>query len=388
MLAEPTRALLRRAIIWVMSGVAVLLVLSLAWQWLPRQRSVNTGGGVGEQVSPADQTAQSARAGPATPAPEASEPAAAAAQPPAPNSTVKLLLVGDMMFDRDIRLAAERHPDGYDFILAPVRQLLTDHDLVIGNLEGPVTTFKSRSAGSAVGSTDNFLFTFSTKVPALLARHQMRLVNLGNNHIGNFGPEGIAQTGRLLDLAQVEYFGCIGQPRFDAQRCLRQVEVGGLRLLFVNHNQFAEYDRQRVLEELRRRVAGQLASQTETAPTAQPDRPPDLTIVYAHWGSEYVTKAGPTVQDLARAYVDAGADLVVGSHPHVVQQSDQYQGVPIYYSLGNFVFDQYFDENVRRGLALTVEVDPVTTQFTLREHQLELRPNGQTVLTDSNTAAN
>jgi poly-gamma-glutamate synthesis protein (capsule biosynthesis protein) len=78
--------------------------------------------------------------------------------------------------------------------------------------------------------------------------------------------------------------------------------------------------------------------------------------VYSHWGDEYVT-ANAMQKSLARRFIDAGAEIVIGAHPHVVQEHELYAGKHIYYSLGNFIFDQYFNEQVRRGLMLELALD-------------------------------
>jgi len=72
--------------------------------------------------------------------------------------------------------------------------------------------------------------------------------------------------------------------------------------------------------------------------------------------------------------------LVVGSHPHVVQSVEIYNGKRIYYSLGNFVFDQYFSEEVRNGLGVTVKIDSETKQLGFEEKKLYLQSGGQTIL--------
>jgi poly-gamma-glutamate synthesis protein (capsule biosynthesis protein) len=87
------------------------------------------------------------------------------------------------------------------------------------------------------------------------------------------------------------------------------------------------------------------------------DQNSDQVIIFSHWGNEYEQK--PTDQDisLAHSFIDHGADLVIGAHPHVIQSKEIYQGKYIYYSLGNFVFDQYFDDEVRCGLVLSFDLD-------------------------------
>ena len=82
----------------------------------------------------------------------------------------------------------------------------------------------------------------------------------------------------------------------------------------------------------------------------------DIIIVSLHWGEEYKTKASDFQKKLAHELIDAGADLIIGHHPHVAQEVEQYRGKRIAYSLGNFVFDQNFSEDTRRGLMLKVTV--------------------------------
>jgi len=83
----------------------------------------------------------------------------------------------------------------------------------------------------------------------------------------------------------------------------------------------------------------------------------DIVIVYPHWGDEYQHKHDARQSELAHAFIDAGADAVIGSHPHVIEGAEIYEGKPIFYSLGNLVFDQYFSDDTQQGLALRLNVD-------------------------------
>ena len=86
---------------------------------------------------------------------------------------------------------------------------------------------------------------------------------------------------------------------------------------------------------------------------AEPDK---FLIAFMHWGIEYKTNNSKAQQDLAHKMVEAGADLIIGSHPHVVQNIELYKNKLIFYSLGNFIFDQYFSKNVQQGLAVGLEI--------------------------------
>lgn len=252
---------------------------------------------------------------------------------PAPKPRASIVFGGDMMFDRSIRTAMEKH--GGDYIFSCISELLKSADLVIANLEGPVTTHPSRSIGSAVGEEDNFTFTFPTSTAALLFRHNIRMVNIGNNHIMNFGLDGLQQTKWWLDSAGVRYVGDVS----GSSAIYRTVERS-VPLSFVGYNEFGGSG-----------YASTLAAIRDEAEAGQ------VVVVYTHWGEEYVPPP-ERVKILARQFVDAGAEMVIGAHPHIVQEHEVYNGKHIYYSLGNFIFDQYWSESVRRGLLLRVEFAP------------------------------
>lgn len=272
---------------------------------------------------------------------------------------IKILFGGDLMFDRNIRLRMQEH--GSDFIFETLQDTFEDYDLVLANLEGPVTDNPSRSVGSVVGSTNNFIFTFPPETITLLKKSNFKIVNLGNNHIQNFGREGVLQTRKYLDSAEIKYFGDTGLENTSDQRTLIY-ELKDKKLGFANYNEFTLDGWEHALADvafLRDKV--------------------DLVIVYTHWGTEYQPTANQVIQNQAHELINAGADLVIGSHPHVTQQTEDYQGKRIYYSLGNFVFDQYFSPEVKAGLLVGVEIDS-ELNFTFTELPIKIESNGQTHL--------
>ena len=82
----------------------------------------------------------------------------------------------------------------------------------------------------------------------------------------------------------------------------------------------------------------------------------DFTVVTVHWGTEYVRTASDPQRHIAQAFVEAGADVVFGHHPHVVQGIETIKGKPVFYSLGNFIFDQYGTKETNEGLAVGIEI--------------------------------
>ena len=264
---------------------------------------------------------------------------------PAPNPRASIIFGGDMMFDRSIRTAMEKH--GGDYIFSCIGALLQSADLVVANLEGPITARLSKSVGSKVGREGNFTFTFPTTTAPLLFRHNIRLVSLGNNHIMNFGREGLAETKQWLDKAGVLYFG---EPDLAEVDRVERISLRGIPFSFINWSDWTPAGMPAAPNGagFLNPVVEQIRKEAESG---------RVVVVYTHWGDEYMPPP-KRVKNLARQFVDAGADLVIGSHPHIVQEDEVYAGKHIYYSLGNLVFDQYWNESVRHGLLLRVEFTP------------------------------
>jgi len=240
-----------------------------------------------------------------------------------------ILFGGDMMFDRTLRTTAAEK--GGDYLFACLDELFRSEDLVIANLEGPITPSTSISQYSLPGDGRNFTFTFPTTTAELLYAHNVRTVNLGNNHIMNFGTTGVESTETSLSDAHVGFFG---DP---LEQSVIEENVQGIPLAFINYNQFWYKS----------------SASTTIAQIRDARLKGEIPVVYTHWGEEYLP-ATEREKTLAHAFIDAGADIVIGSHPHVVQEHELYQGKHIYYSLGNLIFDQYFDDAVDHGLMVQV----------------------------------
>lgn len=284
---------------------------------------------------------------------------------PLPNAApqpIRFIFLGDMMFDRHIRQNAQKR-GGYSQLLSPaITKLFKNADLVISNLEGPVTDNPSKSVGSAVGSTANYIFTFDPAVISFLYDANVRLVNLGNNHILNFGQGGLAETYTRLEQGDIGFFGATGS-EIEQQRW-KALEIDGVSFVFINYNQFTPNGFNLALEDLA---------------SVRADH--DVVVMYTHWGNEYVPE-NAVLKEQARTFFDKGADLIVGSHPHVVTGKEVVNGKTVYYSLGNFIFDQYFEPAVQKGLIVEAAFDPVQKNFSFTDIPVKLLPNGTTALED------
>lgn len=265
----------------------------------------------------------------------------------------RILFIGDGMFDRTMR--SHSLSRGEDFLFSCVKDFLTSFDAVVMNLEGPVTSFDSKSINTLPNQEGNMTFTFATTIPETLFSHNVRVVSIGNNHITDFGREGVDMTRSYLKKASVDYFG----DPFDAEKKSIRIDVSGATIGIVGYNQFLGVDTvAKTVEEI-----GRIKSEV------------DHVVVFSHWGEEYV-EVNQFQKSAARAFIDAGADAVFGAHPHVIQEKEEYRGKTIYYSLGNFIFDQYWDTSVRKGLGVEVVVQGGNLSFV--EHVFELGRDGRT----------
>lgn len=268
---------------------------------------------------------------------------------------VKILFLGDLMFDRYIRQVAEKK--GNEFIFEKVKKILSENDLTVANLEGPISDNISKSINTQIGEKNHLVFTFDKSLAGTLFGENIKLVNLGNNHILNFGSSGLDSTKKYLSEAGVEYFG-------DNNVVIKN--INGMRIGFINYNQFCGS------RDAKSCVSTTIENIKNTKNQA------DFVVVYTHWGTEYYTGIKENLRNIAHDFIDSGADLVIGSHPHVVELSEDYKGKRIYYSLGNFIFDQYFSKDTKKGLGIVVTIDPDSKSMKFQEINLILKTNGQT----------
>lgn len=249
---------------------------------------------------------------------------------------IKMLFVGDVMLDRGVRNAIRREGPHYPF--SGVRGLFSGNDLVVGNLEGTFTDEPS------ISEKDNSVlrFTFDPSLASMLKEFGFSGVSLANNHTLDFGRRGYESTQRSLDEQGIFHFG---SPLNDRNLSV-QISVNGEKICFIGYHGLFESDISPVVAELGRLVEC------------------GYKIVFAHWGDEYVDE-NEEQKRIGRAFIDAGADLVIGHHPHIVQSVDVYKGRAVFYSLGNFLFDQDFSVETRQGLAIRLELTEEEERFEL-----------------------
>jgi poly-gamma-glutamate synthesis protein (capsule biosynthesis protein) len=248
-----------------------------------------------------------------------------------PDAELSVLVVGDIMLDRNVRNKIDK--DGFDAFFAGVKDLISDADLAVGNLEGPFTTYPSVTASLV---NKDLTFTFDPKLAPKLAALGFDIFGLANNHTQNFGAEGLAMTREFIRNAGMFYYG---DPDNTVETSIITAK-NSISIGFVGFHEFGYKNFDYILSEI-----DSLRKQT------------DVLIVSPHWGVEYQKEPTEKMQNWAHQFIDHGADAVIGAHPHVVGNIEEYKGKKIFYSLGNFVFDQYFSEETMNGMAVLIEVE-------------------------------
>jgi poly-gamma-glutamate capsule biosynthesis protein CapA/YwtB (metallophosphatase superfamily) len=218
---------------------------------------------------------------------------------------------------------------------------LRDADITIGNLECVI---------ASSGKPEPKPYTFRAPKQSLrLLKKYFSAVSLANNHSGDFGKGAFSEMLKLLEQHQIPYFGGGRNLRTAHQAYIR--EIHGKRIAVLGYNGFFP----RSFEALEDAPGIAWLDEDMVVAAIQHTKQTlgvDFLIVYPHWGWEYQKLASPRQRQLARLMIDSGADAVVGGHPHVTQDIEVYQGKPIFYSLGNFVFDGFSDRDTRTGWLL------------------------------------
>ena len=267
----------------------------------------------------------------------------ALAQTVAPlDKPIRLVFAGDTVLDDAPGALIARGGDPF----AEFAAVFAGAEIRIANLECVVAT---------VGSSGdkNFTFRAHPRVLPVLKTH-FDAVALANNHSGDFGRAAFAQMLVLLRHSGLAQMG--GGMNLREAHTPWIVERQGLRIAFLSFNEFmprsfeadhnapgvAWSEDEQVVDDIRK------ARQVHRA---------DLVIPIMHWGWENELVANARQRQLARVMVEAGADAVIGGHPHVTQDIEHIQGKPVIYSVGNFVMKETDNANQRRGWVLRLDLD-------------------------------
>jgi poly-gamma-glutamate synthesis protein (capsule biosynthesis protein) len=248
----------------------------------------------------------------------------------AAGDTVSLAFVGDILLAESVGDMMKQYGDDYPYQKA--RFHLSEPDLTAANLEYPVT---DRGVPA-----ENKQFVFKGDAGALPALKDagFDVVTLANNHTLDQGVEGLLDTMDHLDSAGIDH---VGAGKNDTEAFAPVIkEVQGIKVAYIGVSRVVPIGSWKA-EKDRAGVAESYDTTRAKAAIKKAKEKADIVVVMVHWGIEKADLPEEYQRDFARQYIDSGADLVIGSHPHVLQGFEQYKGKWIAYSLGNFIFSAY-----------------------------------------------
>jgi len=258
---------------------------------------------------------------------------------------VSLLFVGDVMLSRAVGAQMRKRQD-YLFPFRLAAENLQAYDITFGNLEGPL---------SSRGTNQGSIYSFRADPSAIegLIYGGFDVMSVANNHILDWGVSALSDTVSILDKNGIIPVGA--GIDFAQANNPRMITRNGITAAFLAYTNL--YPQSLEAEAHTPGVSAWDVEEIKSDVTRiKKEKLADVVVVSVHWGNEYETQAEQWQKNFAHALIDAGADIVVGHHPHVAQEVEEYHGGVIFYSLGNFIFDQDFSEETMRGLAGEVTV--------------------------------
>ena len=266
-----------------------------------------------------------------------------------PQNVVKINFLGDIMLSRHVNTQIQKY--GFDYPWQKVKKKIASSDITFANLEVPISDkVKSPAAGMS--------FVAPTKNLKYIKESGIDVVSVANNHSANFGYNIFLDN--LANLKSANLGVCGGGEKEIEARAPYIIKVADKRFAFLCQSA----------------VVGTLYAKTNSSGSPYLGIEPwyrddensikalendikkakelaDVVIVSPHWGIEYVHKPNASQRKVAQRAIMAGADLVIGTHPHVVQGIEFFEGRYINYSLGNFIFDQEWSTETKQGVMVS-----------------------------------
>ena len=261
-------------------------------------------------------------------------------QTPEPEKSIELIFVGDIMLDRGVKYMVAKHGNNdFSFPFAKIADEIKNADLAMANLESQISD-KGSNAGS--------IYSFRAPVEAIqgLIFSGIDIVSLANNHAFDYGSQALKDSLERLIEAGISPVG-VGN----------EYQAFSPTIKTVNNTKFAFFaytDQMPVSLQAKGENFGIAVINKDNLTKIEADiglakQLADIVVVSLHWGTEYAKEPGLEQVDLARDMINTGADLIIGHHPHVVQKYEKYKNGYIFYSLGNFIFDQGFSDETLEG---------------------------------------
>lgn len=245
---------------------------------------------------------------------------------------LRMLFGGDIMMGRGLDKYFKIY--GYEYPFIKVKRLFSQikWDIIYANLEGPIID------NAKPIQPLSFTFGFVPQISNALKNVGFNLINIANNHITNYGYNGVMTTRRYLTDNNIDVLG-------DNYECNLKYSIQKYNIIFFGVN----------LVPLNNQCLNELITTIKELKNKNSNL---FIIVTPHWGIEYQQTPSLFQKEIAHRLIDSGVDLIIGHHPHVIQSIEEYNNKLIFYSLGNLVFDQYFSSLTQQSLIIGLEYNP------------------------------
>lgn len=258
-------------------------------------------------------------------------------------TNITFLAVGDIMLSRNVAGTMAKNNKDINYPFRNMASVLSSTDFNFANLESP---FSGKDSFNPTGS---LVFNAPTWTLPSLGKYKFEVLNLANNHAFDQGKDGLLYTKKLLTDSGLLPLG-VGNNLNEAWQG-QVYTVKGVRVGFVGASYSSINDGGIANNNYVARIEDTIRLKNSITDLKAKS---DFVVATMHAGTEYTRTPNASQTAFARAAIDAGADIVIGAHPHWIQTFEKYKGKYIFYSLGNFVFDQEWSRDTKEGLALKI----------------------------------
>jgi len=248
---------------------------------------------------------------------------------PAKIKTAGILNFGDMMLDRNVKKQIEKN--GQDF---PFKKLAGDESRFFMGMDAVTANLEGSFADKRRATSKSIAFRFDPKMIKTLQKYNFNLFTLANNHSFDMSVAGFKEGQANLKKAGISFYG--QQYKITDDNLLVK-QIGDFKFGLIGLDDTINKVTMTQIKPLIEKAKNQGA---------------EIIMVNVHWGDEYKEISNTRQRQLAHALIDSGVDVIVGHHPHVVEEMEIYKNHPIFYSLGNFIFDQYFSVPTQQELGI------------------------------------
>jgi poly-gamma-glutamate synthesis protein (capsule biosynthesis protein) len=262
---------------------------------------------------------------------------------------ITIILVGDIMLNRGVKYKIEREGNGdFKFPFLKIANELKEADILFGNLEGPIS-----DKGKRVGSI--YSFRNDPKTIEGLNFAGFDILSLANNHAFDYTREALEDTFLRLKNAGIDYVGAGLNENEAFSPIIKEIQgtkIGFLAYTNLGPESWRATEKNSGIAWINENDIEKIKKDIEKVKEKI-----DILIVSLHSGEEYQKEPTQFQKKFSKMAIDAGADIVVSHHPHVVQPSERYNAGYIFYSLGNFIFDQSFSKETMEGEMIKILIE-------------------------------